>query len=270
MPRAEFSLGVVDEAIYGVRPDVTPNILSFFFGRSYDTIYTANSLEFFFSGQAGKKRMQLADLRARSHLAQLKPERLVQPKVRKAFPDTAFWAPEIVTDEKGHAHAKVDFPDSLTTWRATARAAAQLASADGIAPGTSVGGATLKTIVRKNLILRLVTPRFLVSGDEVTISALVHNYLPTTKTARVSLDVKGLTVLSGATQDVTIPSRGEAKLDWRLKPVNAGTAVLTGKALTDEESDALEIELPVHSPGLKLSAAHGEIHTGPAHPLNSI
>ena len=43
---------------------------------------------------------------------------------------------------------------------------------------------TLKTIVRKNLILRLAVPRFFVQGDEVVISALVHNYL-TTRRPRV-------------------------------------------------------------------------------------
>jgi hypothetical protein len=248
VPRAEFSVGVVDEAIYGVRPDITENILSFFFGHNYDAVNTQSSLEYFFSGQAGKRRMQLAELRPRSRLAQLKPERLVQPKVRKAFPDTAFWSPAVVTDAKGHARAKVEFPDSLTTWRATAR---------GITADTSVGSAVLKTIVRKNLILRLSTPRFLVQGDEVTISALVHNYLTSAKTARVSLDVQGLEVLSGQTQDVMIPSRGEAKVDWRVKPRQTRTVKLTGKALTDEESDALEIELPVNFPGVKLSASRG-------------
>ncbi len=53
--------------------------------------------------------MQLAELRPASRLAQLKPERLVQPKIRKAFPDTAFWSAQLVTDSGGHAHAKVSF-----------------------------------------------------------------------------------------------------------------------------------------------------------------
>ena len=35
------------------------------------------------------------------------------------------------------------------------------------------------------------------------------------------------------------------------------SAVVTGKALTDEESDALELELPVNIPGVKLSQARG-------------
>ena len=168
----------------------------------------------------------------------------MQPKIRKAFPDTAFWAADLVTDAAGHAQAKVDFPDSLTTWRATAR---------GVTPDTKVGAATLKTIVRKNLILRLAVPRFFVQGDEVVISALVHNYLANAKTARVSLDVKGLDMLDGATKDVEVPSRGEAKVDWRVRAQQVRSATLTGKALTDEESDALELDLPVNVPGVKLS-----------------
>lgn len=253
-PRAEFSLGVVDEAIYGIRKDTTQDILSFFFSRGWNHVYTGESLSYYFYGEAGKRRMRLAELRPSSRLAQLKPERLVQPKVRKAFPDTAFWAAEVVTDNSGHARARVDFPDSLTTWRATAR---------GVTPDTKVGSATLKTIVRKNLILRLAVPRFFVQGDEVVISALVHNYLPKAKSARVSLDVKGLEILAGETQVLQIPSRGEAKVDWRVRAQQVRAVNVVGKALTDEESDALEFDLPVNVPGVKLSLARGgAIHAG--------
>jgi uncharacterized protein YfaS (alpha-2-macroglobulin family) len=207
-PRAEVSLGVVDEAIYAVKRDSTPDILQFFFNREWNRVMTESSLQYFFSGEAGKRRMRLADLRAPSRLAQLKPERLVEPKVRKVFPDTAYWAADLVTDNAGRAQAKLEFPDSLTTWRATAR---------GVTADTKVGSATQKTIVRKNLILRLAVPRFFVQGDEVVISALVHNYLGEGKNARVSLEFEGLGVLDGATRDVQIASRGEAKLDWRVR-----------------------------------------------------
>ncbi len=247
-PRAEFSLGVVDEAIYGIRKDTTQDILSFFFDREWNRVSTGISLDYYFNGEAGKRRMRLAELRPASRLAQLKPERLVQPKIRKAFPDTAFWAADVTTDASGHAHAKVEFPDSLTTWRATTR---------GVTTSTSVGSATLKTIVRKNLILRLVVPRFFVQGDEVVISALVHNYLTSEKTARVSLDLKGLDTLDGGPKDIRIPSRGEVKVDWRVRAQQVRSATVLGKALTDEESDAMELELPVNIPGVPLSASNG-------------
>ncbi|MGA2194398.1 MAG: MG2 domain-containing protein [Bryobacteraceae bacterium] len=248
VPSAEFSLGVVDEAIYAIRRDTLQDPLAFFYDREWNRVFTENSLNFFFSGEAGKRRMQLAQLRAPSRLAQLKPDRMAEPKIRKAFPDTAFWAADIVTDTAGHARAKVEFPDSLTTWRATAR---------GVTPDTKVGGAVLKTIVRKNLILRLVVPRFFVQGDEVVVSALVHNYLADAKTARVSLDVQGLDILQGETKDVWIPSRGEARVDWRVRARAVHTSTVTGKALTDEESDAVQLDLPVNMPGVKLSLPHG-------------
>ena len=141
---------------------------------------------------------------------------MVQPKIRKAFPDTAFWAADLVTDAAGKAQAKVEFPDSLTTWRATAR---------GVTADTRVGSAITKTIVRKNLILRLAVPRFFVQGDEIVISALVHNYLTTEKTVRVSLDVKGLDVLDGATRDVRVLPRAEVTVDWRVRAQQVRSAV---------------------------------------------
>ncbi len=250
MPGAELSLGVVDEAIYAIRRDMTQDPLAFFFGREWNLVHTEDSLNFYFSGEAGKRRMRLAAMRDPSRLAQLKPDRMVQPKIRKAFPDTAFWAADLVTDAAGKAQVKVEFPDSLTTWRATARA---------VTAETRVGASTAKTIVRKNLILRLSVPRFFVQGDELMISALVHNYLTTEKTVRVSLDlnVTGLSLIEGTMRDVRVLPRADARLDWRVRVPQVRTALITGKALTDEESDALELELPVNIPGVKLSRAKG-------------
>jgi alpha-2-macroglobulin len=247
--QADFSLGVVDEAIYAIRRDETPDLLNFFYGRDWDSVSTSNSLTFYFTGEAGTRRMRLAQLRRPSQLAQLKPDRLVQPKVRKAFPDTAFWAADITTDQSGHAKATVAFPDSLTTWRATLR---------GVAPGDRFGGAVLKTIVRKNLIMRVAAPRFFIQDDEVVISGIVHNYLTAAKKARVSVSLAGLELVSNnATQDIDVASRSEAKIDWRVKAQGIRHAKITAQALTDEESDALEIELPINPPGISVRQARG-------------
>lgn len=245
---AELSLGVVDEAIYAIRRDAAQDPVAYFFGQEWNMVHTEDSLNYYFSGEAGKRRMRLAALRDASRLAQLKPDRMVQPKIRKAFPDTAFWNPDLVTDGEGKAQAKVEFPDSLTTWRATARA---------VTADTRVGATTAKTIVRKNLILRLAVPRFFVQGDELMISALVHNYLTTEKTVRVSLDLKGLDVVEGSTRDVRVLPRSDARLDWRVRVQQVRSATISGKALTDEESDALELQLPVNTPGVKMSRAKG-------------
>ncbi len=247
----EFSLGVVDEAIYAIRPEAAQDITGFFYGRVYNRVGTDSSLSYYFYGAAGKRKMQLTHLRRPSSLAQVKPERLVEPKIRKAFPDTILWLADLRTDSSGRAQARVTFPDALTTWRITTR---------GITQDTRVGSAVNRTLVRKNLILRLSTPRFFTQGDEVQISALVHNYLTSEKTARISLEAEGVEIIAGATQDIAIPSRGEARVDFRVRAPSgqagsAREARLLGKALTDEESDALELTLPIIPFGVKLTDA---------------
>ena len=250
----EFSVGVVDEALYGVRPDTTQDIAQVFYGSGYNTIDTSNSMAYFFHGEAGKRRMMLAELsKSRHSLAQLKPDRFVQPKVRKEFPDTALWLPAVKTGADGKGIANVTFPDSVTTWRTTTR---------GITADSKVGSATLKTIVRKNVILRMVAPRFFTQGDEVTISAVIHNYLINDKQARVSLDVKGLDIIDGGTRDIALPSRGEVKVDWRIRASSLGDSILTGKVLTDEESDAVEITLPVEPQGVKITSSRSGSQSG--------
>ena len=42
---------------------------------------------------------------------------------------------------------------------------------------TKVGVTRHKVIARKDVIVRLETPRFLTQGDTVTLSGIVHNYL---------------------------------------------------------------------------------------------
>lgn len=250
VPNADLSLGVVDEAIYAIRPDTSPDLLKFFYGNPGSGVNSQDSLTYYFSGEAGNRRMLLAYSTA-SHapLAQLKREPLVQPKIRKAFPDTSYWAADLTTDASGRVQAKVAFPDSLTTWRATVK---------GATTEERFGAATSKTIVRKNVIMRLAIPRFFVAGDEVVISGIVHNYLSTEKQAQVSVALNGLTLVSGnATQGVTVPSRGEARVDWRVKALNAANADITGKALTNEESDALEMSVSIHPQGLSIRQSTG-------------
>jgi hypothetical protein len=246
--QGEFSLGVVDEAIYAIRPEINGDIMKAFYGKVWNQVSTETSLTYYFSGQAGKRTMPLADklVRPAKALADLKPERLVEPKIRKAFPDTAYWAANVRTNANGEAQVQFNFPDALTTWRATAR---------GITRDSKVGNAVEKTIVRKNVMVRLVTPRFFRQGDEVTLSTIVHNYLTTAKKTRVEMEFEGLQILEGRQTDLEVASRGEAKVDWRVRVLNVQQARVLGKALTNEESDAMELTLPVEPFGVPLADA---------------
>jgi alpha-2-macroglobulin len=248
--QADLSFGEVDEALYKVRPDESGSIVDSFYPQRNVELEPQSSFEFYFSGQAGLKSPLLAQLASSLYhprMAQIKPgSDLVVPKVRKAFPDTAYWNPNVRTGAGGHAKVEFNFPDALTTWRTTIRAMMD----DGRA-----GSVVTRVLVRKNLIVRLAAPRFFRQGDEVTLRVIAHNYLETAKDVTFALDLTGLDAISGQQQKVNIPAKGESFAEWRVKARITGNAVLTAKALTDEESDALEVTLPVLPFGVKQRAA---------------
>jgi uncharacterized protein YfaS (alpha-2-macroglobulin family) len=127
------------------------------------------------------------------------------------------------------------------------------------------GSMVTRVLVRKNLIVRLATPRFFRQGDEVTVRVIAHNYLETAKDVTFALDVSGLDVIGGQTQKVNIAAKGESYVDWRVRARTTGSAVFTAKALTNEESDALEMTIPVLPFGVKQRAAtSGVVFSGTA------
>ena len=249
---ATLSFGVVDEAIYSLYPDTSGDMVRRLYPQRSVIAQVDSSLDYFFTGEAGTKSPMLAmrNARYRPQLAQVKPGNEAKPKVRKAFPDTAFWAPTVRTDASGHARVSLSFPDSLTTWRATVHA---------ITPSSQAGSAISRVLVRKDVLVRMGTPRFMLKGDEITLPVIVHNYLPTYKQVAVSLAVEGLEVVSGTQASVAVSSKGETTVLWRLRATHVGTAKLTASAVADSDTDALELQFPVEPEGVAKDLAQSGV-----------
>ncbi len=178
---------------------------------------------------------------------------LVQPTVRSEFADTAFWIAALETNKEGLAEVELDMPENLTAWKIRAWS---------MGNGTRVGEATADVVTRKNLIVRMQAPRFFVETDEVVLSANVHNYLPEAKQVQVRLEFEGNTIElpTAAESTVEIPAGGERRVDWRVKAVHEGEAKIRMLALTDVESDAVEMKFPVYVHGmLKMDSFSGAI-----------
>ncbi|MFI4876544.1 MAG: alpha-2-macroglobulin family protein, partial [Blastopirellula sp. JB062] len=171
------------------------------------------------------------------------PPALVEAEVRTNFADTALWVGALTTNRQGEAEVSLKMPENLTTWKVKTWA---------MGDGTRVGSGESEIITTKNLLVRLQAPRFFVQTDEVVLSANVHNYLETAKTVQVSLETPGelLEHLDPSERTVKIEANGELRVDWRVKVLSEGTAVIRMKALTDEESDAVEMSFPVKVHGL--------------------
>jgi uncharacterized protein YfaS (alpha-2-macroglobulin family) len=161
--------------------------------------------------------------------------------VRSDFRSTVFWQPDIITDEKGRATVKVKYPDSLTSWRATARAVTAV---------NQFGIATATTETRQPLIVRLEGPRFFVVGDTVTISAVANNNTDKPMTAMAWLEASNLDVPSKEIS-LTIPAHGEARADWTATVKSPGPVTLKASGRSDEYADAMEKTFTAYEHGIE-------------------
>lgn len=260
-PEVELSLGVVDESIYAIRTENVPDARQFFYGRRYNKVQSNCSLWYMprshYDYGRYDKGVAMEEAGAAPDGVMMEPLAAPMPKsangkkdgevyaeaeIRTDFRDTATWEAFLVTDKDGTAHTSFTLPDSLTTWRATAR---------GVSKSTQVGNGTSKTIVRKNLIVRLETPRFFTQDDEQNITAVVHNYLSEAKKVKCQLTAKGMALKDGGDKYIDVPAGGDARVEWHGTVQSPQEAWVTVKALTDEESDAMQLTIPVLAHGVR-------------------
>ncbi len=187
---------------------------------------------------------------------------MVAPTVRKNFADTAFWTAAITTDDQGQATVEFDMPENLTGWKIKSWA---------MTHGARVAEAEETVVTKKNLMIRMQAPRFFIEKDEVVLSANVHNYLDSARKVEVYLELEGPELepvtsykkfrFSKAGEEpevwgakigktITVEAGGEQRVDWRVKAIQEGAAIIRMSALTDEESDAMQMDFPVHVHGM--------------------
>lgn len=186
-----------------------------------------------------------------------------QPEqVRNDFRSTVIWQPSVITDASGKAVVKAKFPDSLTTWRLTARADT---------PGTAVGTVTHEVKSNKNLMIRLQAPRFFTERDIVTVSALVDNLSDNAIKVFPSIKAEGLQITGQINNgkptkstliSLEVPAHGQKRIDWEAVAVKAGTAKITVFAKADKISDAMEKTYPVIPHGIEKFIAQSTVLKG--------
>jgi len=215
---AELSVGVVDESIYAVAPESAPPMLGFFYPPRENAVSTAYSFPHIYL-DADKSPVGI--------------------KVRKRFPDTAYWNPTVLTDAQGRATITFAMPDNLTTWRATVR---------GATLDTAVGEATKKVRTAKDLLVRLEAPRFMVQRDRLTLSALVHNYTRSEQSLRVWIHAPGLRFDQGATappEGLVLGPNQVRRLDWQVEVPSPSRREITVYVKAQSGlSDAMALTVP--------------------------
>ena len=182
-------------------------------------------------------------------------------QVRSDFRSTILWKPSIKTGRDGKATVKIQFADSLTQWRATARAVSRT---------NQFGIDTARVRTQNPLIVRLQAPRFFVVGDHLTLSAIINNNTQKEMIVRPSLDAQGLKVLGhidrsgkpvkGKIGPTKVPAHGERRVDWLVSVTQPGHAKIRVSAKSSKQGDAMEKSFIIHEHGIeKFLAASGKM-----------
>jgi len=237
--RADVSLGVVDEAIYSLASEIAPSIQDYFYGEREDRVSTYSSVYFRFWGYDRTYRLSAA---ASDSVVLAAYKGREEPKVRQRFRDVAYWNGLVRTDGRGRAEVEFVWPDNLTTWRATARA---------ITMNTKVGEARQKTLVTKDLLVRITTPRFLTERDSLLVSTVVHNYTSTLETVNLSFAVEGARLLDTAPRTLSLKPGASARVDWPVRCETAGLVSFLAKAQGSTASDAMRLTIHANPHGLE-------------------
>lgn len=100
-------------------------------------------------------------------------------RVRRQFPETLLWRPQLVTDDEGRATLEVPLADSITDWRLTASAVSATGQLGAIQDGVRVF---------QPFFVDLNLPVALTRNDEVGIPVVVYNYLSEPQTVELVLE----------------------------------------------------------------------------------
>ena len=227
---AEVSLALVDKAVLTLADDPNPSLRQAFYEKRPLGVFTSQSII------ALAERVNLAlGAGAKGGGGGMSAPALV----RRDFPDTAYWNAGLVTGADGTASVTVNLPDSLTTWRMSAR---------GVTKETLVGQITSDVVATKPLLVRASLPRFLTEGDQPTLQAVIQNSTASAIDASITLNLSGIGAISlqdPAAQQVSVPANGQTLVRWKATVTGAGKAIVRLSVSGGGFEDALETSLPV-------------------------
>lgn len=218
--QGEVALGIVDESIYAIREDST-NLNEQFYPERYHGVDTNYSFpEVFLDG--GDKGGNVP--------------------LRSRFEDTAAWLPTLVTGPDGKASVDIKLPDNLGEWRATATM---------VSDKTAIGRATASFKARKDLMVRISTPQYMVQGDSQEITAVVTNDSTAEQDVDLKLEVSGAELAGDASSQLRLAPGATKSLPVQMQVADPGTVTLvataTGKSLagaavSDGVKQTLEVQ----------------------------
>jgi alpha-2-macroglobulin-like protein len=168
-------------------------------------------------------------------------------RVRRNFPETLLWRPELITDDQGRARLDLELADSITTWRCAVGAV----MADG-----RLGAAQAAIRVFQPFFVDIELPTALTRGDEIGIPVVVSNYLDNPQTVTVALaEAPWFDRLeTAAERTITLAANEVRSVHFRVRANLVGHQEIevTARAAEGGVADAVRRAIEVVPDGLRI------------------
>lgn len=178
--------------------------------------------------------------------------------IRRFFPETLLWHPELITDHEGKATVEVPLADSITTWDL---------AVDGITQQGFSGKSETPLTVFQDFFVDIDVPAQLTQNDRIAVPIRLHNYLDETQTVQVAIvPAAWFRCLEAPQQTLNIPPDKVLACHFPIEVLKPGRHALTVMASGSRLSDAIERPVSVRPDGHevirivngRLTRAHSE------------
>ena len=167
-----------------------------------------------------------------------------QPRVRRHFPETLLWQPQLITDDRGRARLSVPLADSITTWRM---------NVDALSAAGSLGAAEAGIRVFQDFFVDIDLPVALTQNDEISLPVACYNYLKQPQAVRLTLQAGDWCTLQGAAEQTVELQPNEVRAArFRIRARDVGVHKLTVMASGERMSDAVERSIEVKPDGARV------------------
>ena len=158
-------------------------------------------------------------------------------RIREFFPETLYFNPAVITDERGCAELKVPLADSITTWRLRSLASSQHGK---------IGSNVANIRVFQDFFIDIDLPVSLTQDDEVSIPIAVYNYLQQEQQVRLELRREPwFELLDIPGKRVQLDANAVDSVYYRIKVKHLGEHTLTVYGYGEKLNDAIKRKIRI-------------------------
>ena len=235
-----LAVAVVDVGVLNLIGYQTPDPFSVFYGERPLSVRTSETRIHVVGRRDYGEKGEEAGGGAGEGLAAPLGTALAEVELRGDFRSTAYWNPSLKTDGNGEAEVTFRLPDNLTTFRVMAVAQTK---------DSRFGRDETTFRVSKKLLLQAALPRFARVGDAFEGGVLVHNFSSAQGDVELGVQASGIRLNDRQAERRFSLGPGQSReVLYAFEVAEPGLAAFSFRARMGEETDGLEVSIPLQLP----------------------